>query len=185
MASVANAFAMSALTGPNEAYVMAHRALFGLELWDKWPPEVRRGLIGDLLDGWIEFSEADRRELDANLTVAPDQSRNEILASLLLAGKQAEPIIAALDLAPPKEAAPANPPPGAAVDAPPSSDDLAPAASPSSSSFAPAPSGPSAPSRPAKPAAPAKREKPQAARQGGVPAAGQATGQPRDRDLGR
>ena len=107
MQSVASALAMSSLTGPNEARFMAGRAAFGLPLWDRLPPDVRRGLIVDLVSGWDEVGEEQRRELDADLTLAPDGARAEILAALLLAGKPAAPILKALDLAPEAVAAPA------------------------------------------------------------------------------
>ena len=107
MEQVASALALSSLTGPNEARFMAGRAVFGLPLWEKLPPDVRRGLIGDLVAGWGEVEDARRRDLDAILTVASDQTRAEIFSALLLAGKPAEPIIAALDLAP-EQPAPAD-----------------------------------------------------------------------------
>ena len=46
-----------------------------------------------------------RQELDAILTVAPDQTRAEILAALLLAGKPGAPLIKGLDLAPKQDEA--------------------------------------------------------------------------------
>ena len=104
MQDVASALALSSLTGPNEARFMAGRAVFGLALWEKLPPDVRRGLIGDLVAGWGEVDDARRQELNAILAVASDQTRAEIFAALLLAGKPAEPIISALDLAPEKPA---------------------------------------------------------------------------------
>jgi len=109
METIASALAMSSLTGPNEARFMGGRAAFGLPLWDKLPPDVRRGLIGDLIAGWGEnIGDAQRQELNALLTVAPDQTRSQILAALLLAGKPGEPIIKALDLAPPPPEEPAG-----------------------------------------------------------------------------
>ncbi|WP_294540081.1 hypothetical protein [uncultured Rhodoblastus sp.] len=98
MQNVASALALSSLTGPNEVRFMAGRAVFGLPLWERLPPDVRRGLIGDLVGGWGGVTTDDRRDLDAILTVASDQTRAEISAALLLAGKPAEPIMKALDL---------------------------------------------------------------------------------------
>lgn len=100
MQEVASALALSALTGPNEARFMAGRAVFGLPLWEGLPPDVRRGLIGDLVAGWSEVDDNGRSDLDAILTVASDQTRAELFAALLLAGRPAEPIIKALDLVP-------------------------------------------------------------------------------------
>ncbi|MDR3448859.1 MAG: hypothetical protein P4M15_03780 [Alphaproteobacteria bacterium] len=99
MQAVASALAMSTLTGPNEARFMAGRAVFGLPLWDKLPPEVRRSLVVDLVSGWGEIGEEQHRDLDALLTVASDKTRAQLLAALLLAGKKGEAIGNALDLA--------------------------------------------------------------------------------------
>ena len=101
MQDVSSALAMSALTGPNEARFMAGRAFFGLPIWDQLPPDFRRTLIGDLVGGWSELGWSRAAALSAILTVASDQSRTEILAMLLLWGPPGEPIIKALDLAPP------------------------------------------------------------------------------------
>jgi hypothetical protein len=97
---VASALALSSLTAPNEAWVMGGRAVFGLPLWAKLPPDVRRGLIGDLIGGWSEIDDARRKDLDSLLTVETDQTREEIRAALLLAGEPAAPILSALDLTP-------------------------------------------------------------------------------------
>ncbi len=115
MQSVASALATSSLTGPNEARFMAGRAAFGLPLWQRLPPDVRRGLIVDLVSGWAAVGDEERRELDAELTLAPDRARAEILAALLLAGKPAAPILQALDLAPEPEPVAAPAPSSAAL----------------------------------------------------------------------
>jgi hypothetical protein len=106
MAKVASALVLSSLTGPNEALFMGGRAAFALPIWDRLPPELRRSLIGDLVVGWGAIDDARRRELEAILTVASDPARAQILAALLLYGKQGAPIIAALDLAPRQDLAP-------------------------------------------------------------------------------
>jgi hypothetical protein len=100
MQAVASALAMSTLTGPNEARFMAGRAVFGLPLWEKLPPEERRGLVVDLVSGWGEIGEEEHRDLQALLTVASDKTRAQLLAALLLTGKNGEAIGNALDLAP-------------------------------------------------------------------------------------
>ena len=100
MEQVANALALSSLTGPNEARFMAGRASFGVPLWSKWPPDVRRTLIGDLVGGWGEMQRSERADLDALLTVEADKTRDEIRAALLLAGAQGTTIADALELTP-------------------------------------------------------------------------------------
>jgi hypothetical protein len=99
MAEVASALAMSATTGPNEGRFMAGRAAFGLPLWDQLPPSLRRGLARDLVDGWGELSEAQRRAIDDGLTIASDRTRAQVLAALLLESPSALEIVKALDLA--------------------------------------------------------------------------------------
>ncbi|MCW2284304.1 hypothetical protein M2323_002147 [Rhodoblastus acidophilus] len=103
MAQVSSALALSTVSGPNEARIMAGRAVFGLPLWDKLPPDVRRGLVGDLVGGWEAVVEPERQELTALLAVASEKARSEILAALLLAGKPAAPIVSALGLEPEKQ----------------------------------------------------------------------------------
>lgn len=67
---------------------------------EKLPPEARRSLIADLVGVWNEMDAAKRQELNALLTVASDQTRAEVLAALLLAGKPGAPLITGLDLTP-------------------------------------------------------------------------------------
>jgi hypothetical protein len=97
---VSSALAMSSLTGPHEARFMAGRAVFGLPLWDRLPPDVRRSLIGDLVGGWSEIAEAQRTTLGDDLAIASDETRAQVLAALLLQGFPANSVIEALDLAP-------------------------------------------------------------------------------------
>ncbi|MBB4200297.1 hypothetical protein GGD83_004126 [Rhodoblastus sphagnicola] len=100
MEDVSSALAMSAMTGPNEARLMAGRAAFGLPYWERLPPDVRRTLINDLVGGWSAIGPGERLALADQIALVPDPSRGEMLAALLLVGKPADPIIKALDLSP-------------------------------------------------------------------------------------
>ena len=100
MAKVASALAMSSLTAPNEARVMARRALFGLPLWPLLPPEARKSLIADLAGGWEETTRAERDALRAVLLTARPERREEMRAALLPLGKEADQIAGAVGLEP-------------------------------------------------------------------------------------
>jgi hypothetical protein len=96
MESVAAALAMSTVTGPNEAFVMAGRASFALPFWSALPPEARRALVADLVGGWQALDDEARRRLSAILAAAPDRSPQEISAALTLTGAEGASIAAAL-----------------------------------------------------------------------------------------
>jgi hypothetical protein len=100
MQQIANALALSSLTGPNESRFMAGRASFGLPLWSKFPPDLRRTLVGDLVAGWSAMDPAQRADLNALLTVESDRTREEIRSSLLLVGAAGTAIADALELSP-------------------------------------------------------------------------------------
>lgn len=95
---VAASLALSNLTGPNEAYLMAARAAFALPLWASLPPDSRRSVIGDVVGGWLGINESNRVGLKAALERASGKTREEVRAALLLAGKRATEIEKVLDL---------------------------------------------------------------------------------------
>jgi len=101
MAKVAGALVMSDLTVPNEARVMAARAVFGLPLWALSTPEARKSLVADLVGGWDETTVAERQALRAVFRAARAERREAVRARLLLLGKEAAPIAGALGLEPP------------------------------------------------------------------------------------
>ena len=98
--NVASFLALSSLTAPNEARLMAGRAIFGLSFWAELPPDIHHTLIGDLIGGWIEINAAERDELNSLLTVETGETREEIRAALLLAGEPGAPVISSLGLTP-------------------------------------------------------------------------------------
>ncbi len=97
---VAASLTLSNLTGPNEAYLMAARAVFGLPLWTSLPPDSRRSVLSDLVGGWGGVDESHRVGLKAALARAGGKTREEVRAALLLVGKPAIAIEKALDLKP-------------------------------------------------------------------------------------
>jgi hypothetical protein len=112
LSEVASALAMSSLTGPHEGRFMWGRAAFGLPLWEQLPPDMRRGLVADLLGGWSEVPFTEQQQLADVLALSPDRSRAEIVAALRLAGASAAPVMAMLELAPDQDGG------AAGVDAP-------------------------------------------------------------------
>jgi len=100
------ALALSRLTGPNEAYVMAARASFGLPLWAMAPAEAKSGLVRDLVGGWIETSETQRTLLRIVLQEARPETRDELRAALVAAGKDGATVSSRLGLSPEPDRAP-------------------------------------------------------------------------------
>lgn len=88
MESVAAALALSTMTGPNEARLMAGRAVFALPFWSALPPDGRRALIADLVGGWGALDSGERARLSAILANARDRPTEDIRAALLLNGPQ-------------------------------------------------------------------------------------------------
>lgn len=98
-AKVAAALALSNLTGPNEGWIAARRVAFALPLWPALPPDSRRGLAADLTGPGFDNLEAPQRfALNVALRTALPKTREEIRATLLLAGKKGEAIAKALGL---------------------------------------------------------------------------------------
>jgi hypothetical protein len=73
---------LSMLTGRNEGYVMEERRLFGVSLWEKLSPDLKRQVANDLAVGEIRDSQK-FRDL---VSVQPEQVRNELREALIAAG---------------------------------------------------------------------------------------------------
>lgn len=93
-----DALAMSQTTGPNEALVMAGRAIFGLPLWRLASPEMRKAIVRDLIGGWFEVKDARRMLLRVLLAQAQSDTRTELRAGLVAQGKDGVAIAARLGL---------------------------------------------------------------------------------------
>ncbi len=107
--SIAASLALSSLTGPNEADLMAGRAALALPLWDRLPRDLRRSAMTDLVGGWASLDEASRAALKAAMAFASGATRAEIRAALLLSGKPGAAIETALGLTPDPAPAPNGP----------------------------------------------------------------------------
>ena len=53
MEQVLESLELSMLTGPNEGYVMAERGIFGVSLWERLSPDLKRRVADDLAAGEI------------------------------------------------------------------------------------------------------------------------------------
>ena len=82
MDDVIGSLELSMLTGRNEGYVMEERRLFGVSLWDKLSPDLKRRVANDLAAGEI-FNGQKFRDL---VSAQPEQVRNELRAALIAAG---------------------------------------------------------------------------------------------------
>jgi hypothetical protein len=82
MEQVLESLELSMVTGPNEGYVMADRGIFGVSLWERLPPELKRRVAADLAAGDITGN----GKLQAVLATKSDPVRNELRAALLATG---------------------------------------------------------------------------------------------------
>jgi hypothetical protein len=73
---------LSMLTGSNEGYVIENRRLFGVSLWDRLPPDLKRRVANDLAVGEIPDSQKFRDLVAAQ----PEQVRTELREALLASG---------------------------------------------------------------------------------------------------
>jgi hypothetical protein len=82
MDDVLDAFTLSALTGPNEDYVMVERGMFGFSVWEDLPPDLKTRVALDLT------AEKDPRNPRFRVVVAskPQEVRNEVRTALLAQG---------------------------------------------------------------------------------------------------
>ena len=81
MDDVFGSLELSMLTGPNEGYVMEQRRFFGVSLWDRLPPDLKRRVSNDLA-GEIHDSFYFRVFASAQ----PEPVKNELREALSAAG---------------------------------------------------------------------------------------------------
>src|SRR5262249_4224763 len=72
---------LSALTGPNEGYVMAERGIFGVSLWEDLSPDLRRRAAVDLA-----AEEVDGGKVQAVLSPKSEGVRDELRTAILATG---------------------------------------------------------------------------------------------------
>ena len=82
MDDVLDALTLSALTGPNEGYIMVERGMFGLSIWEDLPPDLKRRVVIDITaekDPW-------NPRFQAVVSSTPAGVRDELRAALLAEG---------------------------------------------------------------------------------------------------
>ena len=89
MEDVLASLKLSMLTGPNEAYVMTKRGVFGVSLWESLSPDLKSRVAYDLGPTLFPHSPAEGAEegkLRAALSAKPEHVRKEIREALLATG---------------------------------------------------------------------------------------------------
>jgi hypothetical protein len=84
MEQVFDSLELSMLTGPNEGYLMRDRVIYGVSLWPRLSPDLKRHVAADLAFG--EYNDPDSEKLQAFLTTQPEQVRNEVRDALVATG---------------------------------------------------------------------------------------------------
>ena len=74
------ALELSAVTGPNEGYIITHRGLFGILQWELLPPEIQKRVVADLVTR--RLSDSDVAWLKKTLSEKTEQVRQEIHLAL-------------------------------------------------------------------------------------------------------
>ena len=60
MEQVFGSLELSMVTGPNEGYVLAERGIYGVSLWERLSPDLKRRVAIDLAAGEITTEISDR-----------------------------------------------------------------------------------------------------------------------------
>jgi hypothetical protein len=82
MEDVFGSLELSMLTGPNEEYVMVERGMYGVSLWQRLPPDLKRRIAADLtLD-----EHPDILKIRAFVSAQPEQVRSELREALITGG---------------------------------------------------------------------------------------------------
>jgi hypothetical protein len=75
---------LSAVTGPNEDYMMTQRGLFGIWQWEVLPPEIKKHAIADLVA--VQIPDDKLAWLKTTLAEKAEQVRQEIRLALQAQG---------------------------------------------------------------------------------------------------
>jgi hypothetical protein len=95
MDDVSDALTLSALTGPNEGYVMMERAIFGVSVWEDLPPDLRNRTALDLVPVAFPHTPAEGAragKLVRVLATTSESVRSELRNALLAIGLAAKDI---------------------------------------------------------------------------------------------
>jgi hypothetical protein len=82
MEHVLGSLRLSAMTGPNEGYVMADRGIFGASLWEDLSPDLRRRAAMDLVAG----ETPQNGKFQTVLSTKSERIQNEVRAAVLATG---------------------------------------------------------------------------------------------------
>ena len=83
MEDVFGSLELSMLTGPNEGYVMAERGIYGVSLWQRLSPDLKRRVAHDLA---VDEDADNIKKIRAFVSRQPEQVRTELRAALIAGG---------------------------------------------------------------------------------------------------
>jgi hypothetical protein len=89
MEQVFDSLELSVLTGPNEGYIMAERAIFALSLWERLPPDLKNHVATDLtpiISPRTPAEGAEGERFRAVLATKPELVRRELRDALVASG---------------------------------------------------------------------------------------------------
>ena len=89
MEQVLGSLKLSAITGPNEAYVMTERAIFAVSLWEDLSSDLKDRAakdMGPMISPRTPEEGAARGKFQAVLSTKPERVRNELQKALLATG---------------------------------------------------------------------------------------------------
>jgi hypothetical protein len=86
---------LSALTGPNEGYIMGERAAFAVSLWERLPADLKRHAASDVAAMMFPRTPAEGEmlgKIQATLATQPESVRNEVREAVVATGVSPEEI---------------------------------------------------------------------------------------------
>ena len=89
MEQVFDSLELSVLTGPNEGYIMAERAIFALSLWERLPPDLKSHVATDLtpiISPRTPAEGAEGEKFRAVLATKPERVKKELRDALVASG---------------------------------------------------------------------------------------------------
>jgi hypothetical protein len=86
MDQVFDSLELSMLTGPREGYVIAQRRFFGVSLWERLSPDLKRRVASDVAVGDISESDPNSYKFQGFVSAQPVQARNELREALVAEG---------------------------------------------------------------------------------------------------
>jgi hypothetical protein len=87
MEDVFGSLELSMLAGPNEGYVMAERRLYGVSLWERLSPDLKRRVATD-----VAFGEIPDEKLHELVSAQSEQTRSELREALIATGLSSKDI---------------------------------------------------------------------------------------------